>query len=56
MSFNTKDKTERVTVRLNTYQLSFIEKLADDYNCSVSDVIRMFVNSMMWGGEADEHK
>ena len=53
MAFNTKDKTERVTVRLNPYQLAFIEEIAENYKCSLSDVIRMFVNSMMWGGEAD---
>ena len=49
MSFNTKDKTERITVRLNPYQLAFIEDIAEKFQCSVSDVIRMFVNSMMWG-------
>ena len=51
MAFKTNDKTERVTVRLNKNQLEFLDRLSVEYNCSLSDILRMFVNMYMYKGD-----
>lgn len=48
MAFKSNDKSERITVRMTASQIEYLEKLACQYNCTVSDVLRMFVNMQMY--------
>lgn len=54
MSIYSKDKTCRLNVRINIYQMEFLKRLGGDR--SLSDVIRMIIDSYMWGCDfnADE--
>ena len=38
------DKDERLTIRLTTKQMAYIDKLSEFYRCSKSDIIRMLIN------------
>lgn len=42
-----KDKTNRITLRLNDEQFSFVKESADVLGVSPSDFLRMVVNSSM---------
>lgn len=44
---NMKDKTNRITLRLNDEQFSFIKNSADVLGVSPSEFLRMVVNSTM---------
>lgn len=44
---NTKDKTNRITLRLNDEQFIFIKNSADVLGVSPSEFLRMVVNSTM---------
>ena len=43
----TKDKSTRITLRLNDAQFAFVKLSADDLGVSPSDFLRMVINSTM---------
>ena len=45
----TKDKTNRITLRLNDDQMQFVRSSADLMSISPSDFIRMVINMTMFG-------
>lgn len=47
----TKDKTHRITLRLNDAQFSHIMSSCEMLGVSPSDFLRMVVNASMWGGK-----
>lgn len=44
----TKDKSHRITLRLNEEQFEFVKESADRYDVSPSEFLRMVVNSTMF--------
>lgn len=44
----TKDKSHRITLRLNEDQFEFVKESADRYDVSPSEFLRMVVNSTMF--------
>lgn len=52
----TKDKTVRLNVRISGEQACFLDRLAELYDRPVSEVLRMVLDSYMWGnmGNADK--
>lgn len=44
----TKDKSNRITLRLNDEQFDFVKRSADRYGVSPSEFLRMVVNSTMF--------
>ena len=44
----TKDKTNRITLRLTEDQFAFVRGSADRYGVSPSDFLRMVINSVMY--------
>lgn len=51
----TKDKTQRITLRLNAEQFAFVRSSADSLGVSPSDFLRMVVNfSMTTARKADK--
>lgn len=47
----TKDKSHRITLRLNEAQFAHIKASSDMLGVSPSDFLRMVVNASMWGGK-----
>lgn len=43
----TKDKTQRITLRLNDEQFAFVKMNADDLQVSPSDFLRMIINASL---------
>lgn len=52
----TKDKTNRITLRLNDEQFEFVKGNADVLGVSPSEFLRMVVNSSMALAKATEEK
>lgn len=52
----TKDKTNRITLRLNDEQFEFVKGNADVFGVSPSEFLRMVVNSSMALAKATEEK
>lgn len=44
----TKDKSNRITLRLNESQFDFVRRSAERYGVSPSDFLRMVINSTMF--------
>lgn len=44
----TKDKSNRITLRLNDRQFEFVKGSAERYGVSPSDFLRMVINSTMF--------
>ena len=47
----TKDKSQRVTLRLNEEQFTFVKTVADALGVSPSEYLRMMVNLSMMGAK-----
>lgn len=47
----TKDKSNRITLRLNDRQFDFVRGSAERYGVSPSDFLRMVINSTMFAAE-----
>lgn len=52
----TKDKSNRITLRLNDQQFEFVKKSADVLGVSPSDFLRMVVNLSMASSQISEAK
>lgn len=52
----TKDKSNRITLRLNDEQFSFVKENADILGVSPSDFLRMVINSSMAMSRSVEKK
>ena len=52
----TKDKSNRITLRLNDQQFEFVKKSADVLGVSPSDFLRMVVNLSMASSQLSETK
>ena len=52
----TKDKSNRITLRLNEEQFSFVKENADILGVSPSDFLRMVINSTMAMSRSVEKK
>lgn len=52
----TKDKSNRITLRLNDQQFEFVKKSADVLGVSPSDFLRMVVNLSMASSQMSEAK
>lgn len=52
----TKDKSNRITLRLNDQQFEFVKKSADVLGVSPSDFLRMVVNLSMASSQISEEK
>lgn len=52
----TKDKSQRITLRLNEKQFEFVKKSADFLGVSPSDFLRMVVNVSMSTADASLKK
>ena len=52
----TKDKSNRITLRLNEEQFSFVKENADILGVSPSDFLRMVINSSMAMSRSVEKK
>lgn len=50
----TKDKNQRVTLRLNAEQFEFVKTVSDALGVSPSDYLRMMVNLAMVGSQKAE--
>lgn len=50
----TKDKNQRITLRLNSDQFEFIKTVSDALGVSPSDYLRMMVNLAMVGTQKAE--
>ena len=49
----TKDKSNRITLRLNEEQFGFVKGSAERYGVSPSDFLRMVINSTMFAAEEE---
>ena len=47
----TKDKSQRITLRLNDQQFAFVKTVADALGVSPSEYLRMMVNLSMVGAQ-----
>ena len=47
----TKDKSQRITLRLNEEQFTFVKTVADALGVSPSEYLRMMVNISMMGAK-----
>ena len=50
----TKDKSQRITLRLNEEQFTFVKTVADALGVSPSEYLRMMVNLSMTGAKNAE--
>lgn len=50
----TKDKSQRITLRLNDEQFTFVKTVADALGVSPSEYLRMMVNLSMVGAKNTE--
>lgn len=50
----TKDKSNRITLRLNDGQFDFVRNSAEMLGISPSDFVRMVINMTMYGTQATE--
>lgn len=50
----TKDKSQRITLRLNEEQFTFVKTVADALGVSPSEYLRMMVNLSMTGAKNTE--
>ena len=50
----TKDKTQRITLRLNDEQFTFVKTVSDALGVSPSEYLRMMVNLSMTGAKTME--
>lgn len=51
---NLKDKTNRITLRLNDKQFNFVKATADVLGVSPSEFLRMVVNASMVSSKKDD--
>ena len=51
---NLKDKTNRITLRLNDAQFNFVKATADVLGVSPSEFLRMVVNASMVSSKKDD--
>lgn len=52
----TKDKTKRITLRLNDQQFEFVRKSSEPLGVSPSDFLRMVINATMAASKAASTK
>jgi predicted DNA binding CopG/RHH family protein len=52
----TKDKSNRITLRLNEEQFGFVKGSAERYGVSPSDFLRMVINSTMFAAEEGKRR
>lgn len=56
MAIYSKDKTVRINVRISAEQACFLDKLSQAYDRPISEVVRMVLDSYMWGYMINENK